>query len=294
MSEQTVNTEEKKGKRIIKHPFLDKHTIPGIIFLSVFSMIMVQAVLGGFIGIVLGVPAAMISREFSNNVVFMGVVVSSFIMLAIHKRWFYPEFEGNIKTRENLGRWLLIAVGMLAVIIAADLIISLLIHCKFRAPTVQTVLVSLVAGTSEEVAFRAVPGSYGMRQIKSSKALPMVVLLTSLIFSLVHATNILSGADVGATILQVVSSMVTGTLLCALYLRSGSILPSMLFHFLYDVYATMNANVTESAVMTGTSLANVIGDSVLSVIEITFIFILLRKPSPDKIMDLWKAKWKQK
>ena len=84
-----------------------------------------------------------------------------------------------------------------------------------------------------------------------------------------------------------------GCMLCAIYLRSGSIIPPMMLHFLYDVYALMNVgSVTETGVMEATvSNRDIISNLILFVIEIMITCILLRKSVWEEVMSIWNQKW---
>ncbi len=279
----------KKEKKIITHKYLDKNTIPGTLLLMLFAFLVSQAVFGSILGLII----SLVTPLDYTTAIYLGAAIGSFIVLAIHKRWFYPEFAGNILTTENLGKWILIAIAILAVIIIPDFIGSLIGRTKLGSPTLASVLLALMAGTSEEVAFRAVPGSYMMRQYKDEKKLPLVILLTSVVFSLVHASNIFSGAAISSTLVQLVYAFSVGVLLCVLYLRSGSIVPSMIIHFLNDVFAFMNqAIVNESGVMTGThTTKEIIINLIISAAELFVAYLMLRGNGRKAIMEIWAKKW---
>ncbi len=284
-----------KDKKIIKHRILDHNYGFGIVLLTVLAFILMQ-IFGGVIGSIFGFLTVFVdyTKVISMNTLMTIItVVAAFLMLALHKRWFYPEFEGNLKTSNNLGRWLLLTLGILLLIIVPDAIAMVINGKPFAAPTLTSICTSLVAGTSEEVAFRGVPGSYGMRQINEGKKIPVVVLITSVLFSLMHATNLFAGASSSATLVQLVTTLGMGALFCAIYLRSGTIITAMMLHFIYDVYALMNAEaVSETGIMVnGVTKTDVIANLVLFVLEMLVVCFLLRKSVWDEVMALWSKKW---
>lgn len=281
-----MSTNEKK---VIKHRILDKHPILGIILLTVLALFMIQ----GFIGGVLGVGIALVLGLPQEPILYISMVVSAFIMLAIHKRWFYPEYEGSFSFDNRFGKWLIVTIAILLALIIPDFIIMTVTGTNFVAPSIKSILVALVAGTTEETIFRGIPASYAMRHFNDRKKLPLVIGITSLLFSLIHATNIFAGASVSATLLQLLTSFGIGTTLCALYFRSGNIILPMLLHFLYDVYALMNADsVTEAGVLDASlTVKDLTANLVILVIEIAITLYLLRGPVLDDLTEIWKKKW---
>lgn len=281
-----MSTNEKK---VIKHRILDKHPIVGIILLTVLALFMIQ----GFIGGVLGVGIALVLGLPQEPILYISMTISAFIMLAIHKRWFYPEYEGSFSFDNRFGKWLIVTIAILLALIIPDFIIMTMTGTNFVAPSVKSILVALVAGTTEETIFRGIPASYAMRHFNDRKKLPLVIVITSLLFSLVHATNIFAGASVSSTLLQLLTSFGIGTTLCALYFRSGNIILPMLLHFLYDVYALMNADsVTEAGVLDASlTVKDLTANLVILVIEIAITLYLLRGPVLDDLTEIWKKKW---
>ena len=286
-------TKEKKPKKVIKHRIVDGRLVLGMILLTIVAYFVLSIVLGGGIGAIVGFVGFIVGFRAPQTALYVVAAICGFIMLAIHKRWFYPEFDSNIKPAADFGKWILVSFAILPAIIIPDLIIMLATKTNFAAPTLTSFGVALMAGTTEEIIFRAVPGSFGMREAKEEKDIIKVVIVTSVLFGLVHATNILEGAAVSSTLVQVVSAFGTGTLLCAVYLRSGNILPPMMIHFLYDVYALMNADsVTQSGVMeAGLTTKDLITNIILFVIEVSMACYLLRKSVRPDVMTVWEKKW---
>ena len=281
-----------KEKKVINHRILERNTILGIFILAELSYVLVSIVIGGALTAVVGMVMTIIGIKMPLELAYFMIPIAAFIMLAIHKRWFYPEFESNVYTKD-LGKWMLISIALLLVTLIPDFAIMLGTKANLAAPTLLSVLTSLVAGTSEEVISRAVPGSFAMRQIKDSKKVPMVLIITSLFFSLMHASNIFQGASVQATIMQLFTAFGSGLLFGALFLRSGSILPAMIHHFLLDVYALTNAEVvTETGVMAqALGTRDFIANIIITIIQVGLAVYLMRKSKWDEVFELWNKKW---
>jgi len=75
-----------------------------------------------------------------------------------------------------------------------------------------------------------------MRGKPDSKRIRRVFLVTSILFSLMHLVN---GYGAGNTIVQLIATFIMGMFWGAIYLRTGSILITIVFHFLYDVFSNM-------------------------------------------------------
>ena len=72
------------------------------------------------------------------------------------------------------------------------------------------------------------------------------MVLSSVIFGLIHLTNLLSGAPFGATILQILNAFGMGMFLCAVFLCSGSLWPGIIIHTLFDTFAFLDVpNIAE-------------------------------------------------
>ena len=162
------------------------------------------------------------------------------------------------------------------------------------APTLVTTAISLQAGITEEIWFRAIPIAYLIRAWRfDEKKIPVIAVITAALFALTHAGNVLAGAPVKSTVFQVACCFCSGIVAAAVYIRCGSILPCMVLHFLQDFVALLNtASVSESGVMTEISFTpDIIFDCVVSPILLAIGIYYLRKAKRGEAMELWKKKW---
>ena len=274
----------KKEKKIISHRFLNRYTMLGAILLTVYGMLAAEGVFGGIFG---GIFSALASN---GDLYALGVVPGALLVLAIHKRWFYPEFEGNLRggrpaTGFRLGLFILIAWALMP--------LNMLRHPEnFGPPTLANLCLALMAGFGEETAFRGLPLSYLMRQWKDERKIPFALLLTSVLFSLVHLGNIFGGANLTITVLQLISSLCAGLFFGAVYLRSGSLWPTIVLHTLHDIVAFLDISTVSEGIMTRGVRLDDLPDLLLAVILGCVGLWLVRPAKRGEILAIWRRKWK--
>lgn len=250
-----------------------------------------------FQGAIVGlVPSAL---GFDENIAIeFAMVIGSFVVLFIYwlifrKRKFKGVFsfgKGNKDVYIGLG--IAVIVDIIGLTIAGSLLeggIKTLVP-----PTLSTFAISLSAGVYEETSFRAVPISIFMKNKPSTLRIYLAVVITALGFALAHAGNVTLGASVQITVLQVCSCFITGIFLAAVYLRTGSILLPMCFHFFHDIINLMlpaqSTGVMLQQTITGTDLALEIA---LSSVELLVGIYLLRKSKLPGIKSRWADIWNE-
>ena len=262
---------ETKGKKIIKHPFYDKHTILGSIVLMVLSLIITQILfgtIGGEIYCFISGTRDYHSAGYTTGLN-LGVIVGAVILLAIFKRWFYPEYEGAFKGGKNVPRWCILSAAIPAALLIYNLISD---PSSVSMPPLVNLVAALMAGVCEETIYRGVIASYLMRQTVAQKKILPTMLVSSLLFALIHII-----------------------FLCALFLRSGSLIPGMIFHALYDIVAfTDTTNIGEGGVFKPTAtvtLEDQIFSMVLRAIYLAIAIYMTRPSVREEIYEIWSKKW---
>ncbi len=139
---------------------------------------------------------------------------------------------------------------------------------------VRVTLGLLVAGL-EETVFRGIllGGLLQRLRLRLTRRLWVAVLGSSLLFSLSHAMN-LTHQSLPVTLMQMVQAFGLGLVLSALYLRTGSLLWAMLFHFGLDT-AVMIVALTPHA----TSAAGGSPADMMPVVVYLVITAILLRPS---------------
>lgn len=159
----------------------------------------------------------------------------------------------------------------------------------FGGLTFQVIVLSLMAGISEEVAFRAVPISYIMREKPKKSTIPLAAFITSFFFGAIHLTNMVGGVTFPMAAYQSVFAFCVGMLYVAVFLRTKSILPSMICHFINDVVGLMDAGNTADGLITSVTFSYLeyIDMVFAAAFLITGIF-LLRPSKHEEILTLWR------
>lgn len=97
------------------------------------------------------------------------------------------------------------------------------------------VLDSLLIGIFEELAFRGVLFPSLLEKRRNTKmGIFWTAVISSALFGLIHLANLLEGADVGGTLLQVGYSFLIGGMCAIVLLKTGNLLLCILLHGIYD------------------------------------------------------------
>ena len=280
--EKTVqeNIETKKTHKIMDRPILS--TILLYLFVTlvtaVFQLVKIP---------IWGVSEAGAGGQIYNIVyAFLILVITELIYTKV---WFKGEFEGTLKGDIGHGLRLLIPVIVTDLILFAyDRIVG-----KGSLNSILLVLsMSVVAGIVEEITFRSLMLSNLMRITKTYKGMLCAVAASSLVFGVAHFSNLLGGANVGATISQFIGATCMGLFFSAVYLTCGSIVPGMVFHFAHDVIALLFLGINESgATIEGTTPESIIQEIILNTVLVVMSVILLKPDRYGKIRKIWDEKW---
>lgn len=138
-------------------------------------------------------------------------------------------------------------------------------------------------GIFEETAYRVLSINI-LRNKKiddDRKKLFFCLIISAILFGLIHLANFFGGYDtVYACISRIVNAIGVGMVFGAIYWKCGSILPSILLHFVWDSLASLSEylfipNETASAGTTGP--ATIIAGAVFMLIWIVVALVILRK-----------------
>lgn len=89
---------------------------------------------------------------------------------------------------------------------------------------------TILVGFSEEMAFRGVL----FRGLLSRIPIWPAIIITTVLFGSVHSLNALTTGDLPGAIAQSITAAMSGLLFIAIVVRTGSILPAMFIHALWD------------------------------------------------------------
>jgi membrane protease YdiL (CAAX protease family) len=111
---------------------------------------------------------------------------------------------------------------------------------------------TFAVGFSEEMMFRGVL----YRALARRLAFWPAIWITSILFGGIHLLNAFTTGDLTAATLQAITAFMSGVFFLTCVLRTGSILPSMLYHACWDFLLTVS---TAGAARTGATEADMSG-----------------------------------
>lgn len=252
--------------------------------------ILSRPILGAILLILFGFTAnTIISSFFPAALKGVGAILSGFILLGIHRAWFRDEYKGSLSLDFLEDKKLLMYIGIFmaidAVIIGCDIF-----RLGFAMPTLKTVLLACTAGVIEEVISRVLPISIMMRKYIHNGNYLITLFLPAAIFGIVHLTNALAGQSLEMTIFQIVSAFFAGIFFAAIYLRTASIVPTMIIHGIHDFLCFLIVN-QSTGIMTG-SLATIDIIEMLVIVAVQIaLTVMMLKGHKEDIMKVWKNRW---
>lgn len=260
-----------------QHKVLD-HPILGYFLLTIFALLVVE----------LGAPIdSGIGKLVPGYESGIGTAIAALVALGLFRLWFRPDFRGVLQARGFLtGVLLLLPVLIIHWVGSVVSWAALGTGSVFLA-----FLQSLAPGFSEEVAFRGMGVANYMRTIRSETQIKVIFWLSSIVFGLVHAANILAGGDPFACAVQSVYAIGIGMVLCAAYLRTGNLLPCILGHMSLDFMEFIRADLSQSG---GVMLGLGVGDWITvfaAAVGAAWGLWLVRPKYYPQIMEVWNRKW---
>lgn len=271
----------KRKHKLFDHPFLG-----GLVAIIIAQLVIANLsfILPLCLEFIRGVfPEAAISDTLADNVKYLGFILAALLYLLIHRLWFRKDgFKGCFPRNglQNKEAWMFVLAGLLLDVVTTGVSYALTKTVPV-VPSISALLIAFQAGISEETIFRAVPVSIMMKNNPSRKRMWIAVIITSAVFGLVHMSNIVAGAALSGAIVQSVNAACMGLFFVAIYLRSGNILLTMVFHSLHDVIA-----MTDPAQTTG-----VFTTSSFSTLDLVFLAVIAATYAAAGIFLLRKSKW---
>ncbi|MBR2794730.1 MAG: CPBP family intramembrane metalloprotease [Solobacterium sp.] len=265
----------------------EKHPILSMVLLMALAVLMQTLISGvcGLLGVALHIPADIAG--------YTGVILGSVLFLILMKNLYSPQYQGALKS--GISKKDTLAVMAPIIIYTVVVLIFQLIQYNFYfKPSIQFLLMAMTAGFGEEVMFRATLIPIGMGFIKGEKRVWFIPIVTALIFGIAHITNITAGASVFNGIHQAAATTLVGFYFGVLYISTGSAVPGIIMHSVYDFICFCGDPSLTNGVMTGTMSAfEIVFTIVISILlAVSAVFILKRIGTP-RILQLWKEKWSQ-
>lgn len=213
------------------------------------------------------------------------------VFLIAFKRWFAPDFKGVFKAGIPAKEILIVSVPFVFKFVMTYFL-GLLDYGFYFNPTLLSLTMAVAAGFYEETVFRGVMVPIGMRYLKSKNRISVIIIVTSLIFGLLHIGNVFQGANITMALIQGIATIFGGFLYVAVYLRTGSILVPIVMHGIYDYMCFVTDPTLVQGVMTAETVTpGLILSVVVYIIAGIWGLYLVRPAVRDKIEAIWNEKW---
>ena len=238
--------------------------------------------------IVLSIPGLFGLSDAAEN---LASSVLAVLFLIGYTRWFSPDFKGVFKT-SHLATGLAFIWLAFALKLFGSYIVGVAGSGFYFKPTVTALAMAIAAGFYEETIFRGVTVPIGMRYFKSEKRVGILVLISALVFGLMHIGNIANGASIQMGIAQGIATTFAGIFFIAVYLRTGNILIPIFMHGLYDYMCFVTDPTLENGIMANDIAMSALVPAVLvDVIAGIWGLYLLRPAKRAEIHEIWNDKW---
>ena len=120
----------------------------------------------------------------------------------------------------------------------------------------------------------------------------ILVLISALVFGLMHVGNIMNGASIRMGIAQGIATIFAGIFFVAAYLWTGNILIPIFMHGIYDYMCFTTDPTLENGIMVNDVAASALIFTVLvDVIASIWGLYLLRPAKRAEIHAIWDDKW---
>jgi len=173
-----------------------------------------------------------------------GISIAHFIAVAFLLAFIFIagwSRDAGLKMPRPGTNWLILWLPLTFIV----LFFSLGLFLGFKSgPAMLIAAINTVAiGVGEELAFRGVLFAGARSQFNTWGA----IIYTSFIFGAIHVLNGLGTGDFVKSSVQAVSAMLSGFLFIAILIRTGSLIPGMIIHLLWDLSIFASSTKNDSA-----------------------------------------------
>ena len=186
----------------------------------------------------------------------------------------------NLSKIKPLWRNLLLGVGTLLLLGLSTVILGILLGTWIFDPGILVrnlgwfvFILALIPGIWEEVAFRGVIINLQLKKFTKNTT----IILNGVLFGLFHFVNLVWGRDLYSTSMQVIYASCVGISFAYMNIKTGSLLPSMIAHYLIDSVALIFSNVRFPNIVNYT-IFQIVGVGIIPMVLI-IIFVKLLVPN---------------
>lgn len=221
----------------------------------------------------------------------MGIVIGSIVFLLIMTVWYRPDFKGVVKSGLSMKKTLLYTLPVIVYSVAM-LIYQLIRYNFYWDGSLSNAVQAMAAGFGEEAMFRAALIPIAMGFFKSEKRVWYVPVITGVIFGCSHLGNVAAGASVVNGIVQAVVTALVGVYYGALFVATGSTIPGIVMHSIYDFICFAGDPSLTGGIMTDTIPASeIVFNLIPSLALMAAGIMILKKLGAPEVLKIWKNKW---
>lgn len=155
-------------------------------------------------------------------------------------------------------------------------------------------VLTAIIGMSEDFLCRAVLAQTLLERYGNKKYGPVLaVLLSTLLFSVMHFLNIFSGGNPGQVLLQVLNAASAGIMLATVYFTTGNIWVPVILHALWDLISMFDME--DGIFQSGATFAGNLNENgtvetwIVTALLLLYAFVLYRTGAMDRGIRKWFA-----
>ncbi|MFW9865627.1 MAG: type II CAAX prenyl endopeptidase Rce1 family protein [Candidatus Thorarchaeota archaeon] len=279
--------------------FLREHVNISTLVIIILYALMLYFVAIPILLLIIPTLNSLLGILFVNFLVVFGVLGVLLLIiiprgLKLPKKENFRNFIKTIGLSEIRPIWrnLLIGLGSVAVYgLSVILFGSLLgtfvfdLNTLFRPPSYYTFgwfafIFMLRPGIWEEVTFRGVILNLQLKRYSNETSM----VLNGVIFGLFHFINLIEVPNIYITSIQVIFACCIGIALANMYIKTGSLIPCIITHYLINALGAFLLNISFSS-LTFTTLFYLIGMSIVPMILIIILVNLVAKKRPKRLIE---------
>lgn len=276
-----------KNHKILDHPIL------GYFLLAIIGLFV-----SNIIGAIIDTPIGFAIPEYMSTITVggveyqtasgVGIAIASIGIALIYIFRFRPKYRGFF-TYAGVTEGLFIVFPIVVLHVTGSIVS---ICAVGLGDTFIALLRCLAPGFSEEIIFRGMGVSNYMRTIKNEKQIPVIFWLSSIVFGFAHMSNSIVGADLKISLLQSLYAVGVGMLFAAVYLKCGSLWPTIIAHSIIDYFEFCRFDISASSGVMSSALT--VGDWITIIVGLLagiFALYQIRKSERPAIMKEWSNRW---
>ena len=219
------------------------------------------------------------TAEMVNTLWYIEIVLT-ILTIFITVKYFSWKEVGFVKLQTKQMLWLIPSI----IVLGYMCFLAFSLSIENGLSTEQIKLISLVGittlfvGFSEELMFRGIV----LHAFLKTHNKTVAVIISSISFSLLHSVNMFGGLDVYQMMMQLVLTLLFGLFFALILLRIKSIIPLMIFHWLWDFSIIGGSVISPANEVANFASVNFIIEIVLVIA--LFIYLQVVKKNDNRVI----------